>query len=67
MTIIQDRFQPTAITSQYVLNERGPMTSLGGLEGVAFVNTKYANVSLDWPDIQFHMAPARYDFRLLIT
>lgn len=33
ITIIQDRFQPTAITTQYVLNERGPMTSLGGLEG----------------------------------
>jgi choline dehydrogenase-like flavoprotein len=30
----------------------------GGLEGIAFVNTPYANHSLDWPDIQFHMAPA---------
>ena len=43
---------------EYVLNERGPMTVLGGLEGVAFVNTKFANLSKDWPDIQFHMAPA---------
>lgn len=34
------------------------MTSLGGLEGIAFVNTKYANTSIDWPDIQFHLAPA---------
>lgn len=58
VTIVQDRFQPTAITAHYVLNERGPMTSLGGLEGIAFVNTKYANYSIDWPDIQFHLAPA---------
>lgn len=28
------------------------------MEGIAFVNTIYANQSLDWPDIQFHMAPA---------
>lgn len=34
------------------------MTVLGGLEGIAFVNTPYANKSIDWPDIQFHMAPA---------
>ena len=34
------------------------MTVLGGLEGIAFVNTPFANKSIDWPDIQFHMAPA---------
>ena len=50
--------QPVAITSQYVLRERGPMTTLGGVEGLAFINTKYANESGDWPDIQFHFAPA---------
>jgi len=34
------------------------MTTLGGVEGLAFINTKYANESGDWPDIQFHFAPA---------
>lgn len=58
VAIVQDRFNPTTITYQYVLRERGPMTTLGGVEGLAFVNTKYANKSVDWPDIQFHMAPA---------
>jgi choline dehydrogenase-like flavoprotein len=58
VSIVQDRFNPTTITMQYVLNERGPMTALGGLEGIAFVKTKYANASMDWPDVQFHMAPA---------
>lgn len=42
----------------YVFRNRGPMTTLGGVEGLGFVNTIYANHSIDWPDIQFHMAPA---------
>lgn len=43
---------------QYVMRERGPMTTLGGVEGLGFVHTKYANTTDDYPDIQFHMAPA---------
>jgi choline dehydrogenase-like flavoprotein len=58
VAIVQNRFQPGPMTMQYVMNERGPMTVLGGLEGIAFVNTPYANQTMDWPDIQFHMAPA---------
>ena len=58
VAILQSKLQPAAVTSEYVLNERGPMTVLGGLEGIAFVNTPFANHSQDWPDIQFHMAPA---------
>lgn len=58
VAIVQDRFNPSGITMQYVMNERGPMTSLGGVEGLAFVNTPLANQTIDWPDIQFHMAPA---------
>lgn len=58
VAIVQDRFQAAAITMHYVANGRGPMTTLGGVEGYAFVNTKYANRSIDYPDIQLHMAPA---------
>lgn len=58
VAIIQNRLQAFRITMEYLWKGRGPMSVLGGLEGVAFVNTKYANVSDDWPDIQFHMAPA---------
>ena len=32
----------------------GPLTVLGGVEGLSFVQTKHANHSLDWPDIEFH-------------
>nr|NVI72424.1 putative glucose dehydrogenase [Cucujiformia] len=56
VSIVQDRFQAFPMTMQYVVNEKGPMTTLGGVEGLAFVNTYLGNRS--WPDIQFHMAPA---------
>nr|NVI72449.1 putative glucose dehydrogenase [Cucujiformia] len=56
VSIVQDRFQAFPMTMQYVINERGPMTTLGGVEGLAFVNTYLGNRS--WPDIQYHMAPA---------
>jgi len=56
--IVQERFMSVPVTANYIIKERGPMTVLGGLEAVAFVNTKYANESLTYPDIQFHFAPA---------
>lgn len=58
VAIVQDRLQAAPVTMHYVANGRGPMTTLGGVEGYAFVNTKYANRSIDYPDIQLHMAPA---------
>ncbi|XP_075219565.1 glucose dehydrogenase [FAD, quinone]-like [Lycorma delicatula] len=58
IAIVQDRLQAVPVTMEYILNERGPMTTLGGVEGLGFVSSKYANRSIDWPDIQFHMAPA---------
>jgi choline dehydrogenase len=51
------RYQTVPVALEYIINERGPLTTLG-VEGVAFVNTKYANTSIDWPDIQFHFAPS---------
>ncbi|XP_019869160.2 glucose dehydrogenase [FAD, quinone]-like [Aethina tumida] len=56
ISIVQDRFQAFPMTMNYVTKERGPLTTLGGVEGLAFVNTYLGNRS--WPDIQFHMAPA---------
>lgn len=42
---------------EYLTRENGPMTTLGGVEGLGFIPTVYAN-DTDYPDIQFHMAPA---------
>ncbi len=58
LTFKKSRFQNVPVALEYVLNERGPLTSAGGVEGLAFVNTKYAPVHGLWPDIQFHFAPS---------
>lgn len=58
ITFKKSRYQTLSVALDYILNEQGPMTSLGGVEGLAFVNTKYANKSIDWPDVQFHFAPS---------
>jgi len=42
VTFKKDRFQTAQVAMEYIIRERGPMTSLGGVEGLAFVNTKYA-------------------------
>ncbi|KAK4014877.1 hypothetical protein OUZ56_027387 [Daphnia magna] len=31
-----------------------PLSMLGGVEGLAWLNTKYADPTDDWPDVQFH-------------
>lgn len=58
ITFTKARYQSLSVAMDYIVNERGPMTSLGGVEGLAFVNTKYADSSGLWPDIQFHFAPS---------
>ncbi|CAH1393770.1 unnamed protein product [Nezara viridula] len=58
VTFTKKRYQSFSVAADYIMHERGPMTSLGGVEGVAFVNTKYAPPSGEWPDIQFHFAPS---------
>lgn len=57
VTLRKDRFQTFPVALEYILNERGPMTTLG-VEGLAFVNSKYADKSGNFPDIQFHFAPS---------
>lgn len=57
VTFTRKRFTTMAVGMEYIMNERGPM-SMPGVEGVAFVNTKYADPSGDWPDIQYHFAPS---------
>lgn len=36
----------------------GYMSTLGGVEGLGFISTKYSNQSDDWPDIQYHFLPS---------
>lgn len=55
VTIVQRRVVNLANIMRYLTLGRGPMTSLGGVEGLGFIKTKFANHSDDWPDFQIHM------------
>ncbi|KAL0266696.1 UNVERIFIED_CONTAM: hypothetical protein PYX00_009169 [Menopon gallinae] len=57
ITFKKDRFQTPSVAMEYIMNEKGPMTTLG-VEALAFVNTKYAPPGGNWPDVQFHFAPS---------
>lgn len=39
---------------KYFTQGKGPMTSTGGVEGLGFIRTRYANQSEDWPDVEIH-------------
>ncbi|KAF6204266.1 hypothetical protein GE061_002606 [Apolygus lucorum] len=39
---------------RYMLGGTGPMSVMGGVEGIGFINTKYNKDLDDYPDIQFH-------------
>lgn len=55
-TLSQDRvFTPTNV-GKYFTKGNGPLTSLGGVEGLAFMKSKLINGSKDWPDIQMHFS-----------
>lgn len=54
VSIVESRFHTMATVMEYAVLGQGPLTIMGGVEGLAFVNTKYANVSNDFPDIEFH-------------
>ena len=55
-TSLDFRFLNLPSYNEYINKKSGPWTSLGGVEAMAFVKTKYANQSDDSPDIQFHMS-----------
>lgn len=57
VSVTKRRFQTPQVLLEYMMFERGPMT-YPGVEGLAFVNTKYADPSGLWPDIQYHFLPS---------
>ncbi|XP_043603587.1 glucose dehydrogenase [FAD, quinone]-like isoform X2 [Bombus pyrosoma] len=54
VSLVESRLYNIRYILEYALFETGPLTVLGGVEGLAFINTKYANASDDFPDIQLH-------------
>lgn len=58
VSLVMNRLVNINSALRYAVTEDGPLTSSIGLEVVAFINTKYANASEDWPDIEFMMTSA---------
>nr|XP_053638162.1 glucose dehydrogenase [FAD, quinone]-like [Cherax quadricarinatus] len=54
VSLVQTRYENLPSVLKYAMFGSGPLTVLGGVEGLGFVKTKYANHSDDWPDIEFH-------------
>lgn len=54
VSILLNRIYAVGPVMQYAVLGDGPLTIMGGVEGLAFVNTKYQNASDDYPDIEFH-------------
>lgn len=54
VSIVENRLQSVSTVLQYAVLGQGPLTILGGVEGLAFVKTKFSNSSEDVPDIEFH-------------
>ncbi|KAH7939949.1 hypothetical protein HPB52_019551 [Rhipicephalus sanguineus] len=54
VSMVQTRVFNLKQILRYLTIGKGPLTLLGGVEGLAFINTKYANKSMDWPDIEIH-------------
>ncbi|XP_050677579.1 glucose dehydrogenase [FAD, quinone]-like [Leptidea sinapis] len=54
VSIVEHRLHTVGTLMEYAVMGKGPLTIMGGVEGLAFVNTKYANASDDFPDIEFH-------------
>ncbi|XP_068086574.1 glucose dehydrogenase [FAD, quinone]-like [Anabrus simplex] len=49
------RFLTLHTIYEFLFHNRGPLLGLPECEVMGFVNTKYANASEDWPDIQLFM------------
>lgn len=54
VAIVENRIHAVSTVLQYAVFGQGPLTIPGGVEGLAYVNTKYANKTDDFPDIEFH-------------
>ena len=52
VSIKEERFSNIQSMLEYAAKAGGPLTSLGGVEGLAWINTKFANSSEDRPDLE---------------
>ena len=55
VTLVQTRYENIPSVLKYAMFGSGPLTVLGGVEGLGWIPTKFANKSEDFPDIEFHI------------
>ncbi|XP_060830670.1 glucose dehydrogenase [FAD, quinone]-like [Bombus pascuorum] len=55
VSLVESRLYNIRYVLEYAIFGAGPFTELGGVEGLAFINTKYANASDDFPDMELHL------------
>ncbi|XP_023243888.1 glucose dehydrogenase [FAD, quinone]-like isoform X1 [Centruroides sculpturatus] len=53
-SVVRTRIMEKDHLNEFLKQRKGMLTMLGGVEGLAFVDTPYANKSADWPDIEIH-------------
>ena len=53
-SLVEPRFINLPTIYNYMLNRSSALSVLGGVEGLGWFKTKYADPNDDWPDIQFH-------------
>ncbi|XP_003402021.2 glucose dehydrogenase [FAD, quinone] [Bombus terrestris] len=58
VSLVESKFYDIRYVLEYGIFGTGPLASFGGVVGLAFINTKYANASDDFPDIQLHFVLA---------
>lgn len=58
VSVVQPRVYVAKSFTQWSTLGIGPLTMLGGLDGIGFINTKYANQSDDYPDVEIHFIPS---------
>ena len=58
LSYMQRKIQKPKNFVKYLARGRGPLASTGGLEGLGFIRTKFANKSLDLPDFEIHLVCA---------
>ncbi len=54
VSLVQTRYENIPAVLKYIMFGSGPLTVLGGVEGLAWIPTKFENRSADFPDIEFH-------------
>lgn len=58
VSVVQPRVYVAKSFTQWSALGIGPLTMLGGLDGIGFIKTKYANQSDDFPDVEIHFIPS---------